>query len=85
MAESKFPDGETNLVGSYVRSRRKARGMTQSELAALAGVGLRFVVNLERGKRTVRMDTVNAVLRVFGKALGVVNLPRRSEPPPEAP
>ncbi|MBI4474623.1 MAG: helix-turn-helix transcriptional regulator [Acidobacteria bacterium] len=53
--------------------------MTQPELAALAGVGPRFVVELERGKPTVRMDAVNAVLRIFGKRLGVVDMLRRAE------
>lgn len=50
--------------------------MTQPQLAALAGVGLRFVVELEGGKPTLRMDAVNSVLRVFGKTLGVVDLSR---------
>jgi hypothetical protein len=42
-------------------------------------VGLRFIVELERGKPTLRMDTVNAVLRVFGKKLGIVDAPRKSK------
>jgi hypothetical protein len=39
----------------------------------LAGVGVRFIGELERGKPTLRVDRVNAVLRVFGKALGLVD------------
>lgn len=46
--------------------------MTQAELAALAGVGVRFVSDLENGKPTLRLETLNAVLRVFGRRLGVV-------------
>ena len=35
-------------------------------------MGLRFVRDLEQGKKTLRMDKVNAVLALFGKELGVV-------------
>jgi len=61
-------------VGSFVRERRKASGLTQTELAELAGVGVRFVSDLERGKPTVRLDSTEAVLRVFGKRLSVEDL-----------
>ncbi len=60
-------------VGAYVRSRRKANKMSQSDLALLAGVGRRFVSDLENGKPTSRLDKVDAVLKVFGKRLGVVD------------
>ena len=53
--------------------------MTQEELAELAGVGRRLVVDLEKGKPTLRMDAVNAVLAVFGKTLGVVDAARPEE------
>ncbi len=46
--------------------------MTQAQLGELAGVGRRFIVDLEKGKPTLRLDSVNAVLAVFGKTLGVV-------------
>ena len=77
MDSQKHPDREINHpIGSFVRQRRKASRMTQPQLAALAGVGLRFVVELERGKPSVRMDAVNSVLQVFGKTLGVVDMQR---------
>lgn len=60
----------------FVRERRKAAGFTQRELAELAGVGPRAIWDLERGKPTLRMDVVTAVLRVFGKTVGVVDAPR---------
>lgn len=47
--------------------------MTQIDLARKAGVGLRFVRELEQGKPTLRMDKVNQVLRLFGKRLGPVD------------
>lgn len=40
--------------------------MTQEELAAKAGVGLRFIRDLEQGKETLRMDKINQVLALFG-------------------
>ena len=69
------PDRETSL-DEFVRARRKAHGMTQRQLAELAGVGARVVWDLERGKPTMRMDAVNRVLAVFGKQLGLVDRPR---------
>ena len=50
---------------------RKAAGLTQVELAERAGVGLRFVRELEQGKPTVRLDKVNQVLALFGCELAV--------------
>ncbi len=53
----------------FVKQRRKLLGLTQEELAAKAGVGLRFVRDLEQGKITLRMDKVNQVLALFGHEL----------------
>ena len=50
---------------------RKAAGLTQVELAERAGVGLRFVRELEQGKPTVRLDKVNQVLALFGCEIAV--------------
>ena len=43
----------------FVKQRRKTLGLTQQDLAEKAGVGLRFVRELEQGKNTLRMDKVN--------------------------
>ncbi len=72
-----FPERET--TGAFVRNRRAANGLTLKELAELAGVGVRAVWELEHDKPTLRLDTANAVLRVFGKQLGVVDAPRDVE------
>lgn len=53
-------------IGQAVRDARRAMGLRQPELAAAAGVGLRFVVELERGKASVQLDRVLAVLQVLG-------------------
>lgn len=50
--------------------------MSQTDLALLAGVGRRFVSELEAGKPTLQLGKVNAVLAVFGKCLGLVDAPR---------
>jgi y4mF family transcriptional regulator len=63
-------------IGNLVRQRRQANHLTQRELSELAGVGLRLVSELERGKTTLRMDAVNRVLTVFGLMLGAVPSPR---------
>ena len=66
-------------IGNLVRHRRQANHLTQRELSELAGVGLRLVSELERGKPTLRLDAVNRVLAVFGLQLGAVPSPRTSD------
>lgn len=78
MGKKKVPDRDLRIA-SYVRERRKANALTQAGLGELARVGRRLVVELEKGKPTLRMDAVNAVLRVFGKTLGVVDAARPME------
>lgn len=51
---------------------RKQFGLTQVDLAAKAGVGLRFVRELEQGKETLRLDKVNQVLLLFGQKVGPI-------------
>ena len=66
-------------IGQLVRQRRLANNLTQRQLSELAGVGLRLVSELERGKTTLRMDAVNRVLAAFGLTLGPVAAPRPKE------
>lgn len=61
-------------IAEQIKLRRKTYGLTQAELAARAGVGLRFVRDLEQGKISVRMDKVNQVLALFGEELGPVKI-----------
>jgi y4mF family transcriptional regulator len=56
-------------LASAVRSRRKTLGVTQIELARLAGCGPVFVYGLETGKKTLRLDKLLAVLEVLGLEL----------------
>jgi y4mF family transcriptional regulator len=56
----------SNQVSNFVKYNRNKLRMTQEELAEKAGVGLRFIRELEQGKETLRMDKVNQVLALFG-------------------
>ena len=55
-----------NKITEFIKTNRKAAGLSQKEFAALSGLGLRFVRDLEQGKETVRMDKVNQALAMFG-------------------
>lgn len=65
-----LPDRES--IGSFVRRRRQAAGLTQRELAELVGSGTRLISDIENDKPTLRMDAVNRVLAAFGRQLGAV-------------
>ena len=56
-------------VSNAIKAKRKKYGLTQVELAQRAGVGLRFVRELEQGKETLRMDKVDQALSMFGMTL----------------
>lgn len=58
-------------IGTFVKRERKRVGLTQQELADLAGVGLNFVYQLEKNKKSVQLDTTNQVLQVLGYTVGV--------------
>lgn len=59
-------------IASFIKERRKHLGLTQADLAEKAGVGLRFVRDLEQGKPSLRLDKVNQVLDLFGSEVGVI-------------
>ncbi|MFZ2341197.1 MAG: type II toxin-antitoxin system Y4mF family antitoxin [Bacteroidales bacterium] len=58
------------LLSDFLKEKRKKLKLTQLQLAEKAGVGLRFVRDIEQGKTTLRMDKVNQVLKLFGQELG---------------
>lgn len=53
-------------LSKYVKTMRKQYRLTQVELSEKAGVGLRFVRELEQGKPSLRLDKVNQLLSLFG-------------------
>ena len=61
-----------SLLSETVRSRRKALGLRQAELADLAGCSERFVHTVENGKPSLRLDKLLDVLGVLGLELVVV-------------
>ncbi len=61
-------------LSDFIKGKRKQLKLTQPELAERAGVGLRFVRELEQGKQSVRLDKVNQVLALFGSEMGVQSI-----------
>ena len=66
-------------LSKFVKEKRKQAGLTQPELADRAGVGLRFIRELESNKTTLRLDKVNLVLKLFGHSVGPLPLKRDTE------
>lgn len=67
MASAPVTIGE---IGKRVRAARKAMGMTQQRFADLAGVGRRFLIELEQGKPSLEVGRVLAVCHAAGIKLG---------------
>lgn len=57
-------------LSDFLKDKRKKLNLTQQQFSEKAGVGLRFIRDLEQGKTTLRMDKVNQVLKLFGQELG---------------
>ncbi len=66
----------TAEIGAIVRTTRKAAGLRQDELAGAAGVGLRFIVDLEAGKPTAQIGKTLQVLAALGCSIDIT-------PPPD--
>ena len=62
------------MLNQFVKQRRASVKLTQPQLAEKAGVGLRFIRDLEQGKETLRLDKVNQVLQLFGYEVGPVKI-----------
>lgn len=59
-------------ISDFIKAKRAELALTQPQMALQAGVGLRFLRELERGKPSVQLDKVNQVLKIFGVEVGVV-------------
>jgi y4mF family transcriptional regulator len=70
-----FPIGKFIMTatqfGELIRNTRKAQGLTQPQLAAASGVGLRFLVELEAGKGSSQLAKAFAVLDALGCKLHI--------------
>lgn len=65
----------TKQLGDALRAARKQLGLTQPQLALAAGVGVRFIVDLEAGKPTLRLENVLRVIDALGGELQLIGLP----------
>lgn len=59
-------------LSKFIKEKRKDLRLTQVELSEKAGVGIRFIRELEGGKKTLRIDKINQVLDLFGYELGPI-------------
>jgi y4mF family transcriptional regulator len=67
-------------LAQFIQKNRKELGLTQESLADRAGVGLRFVRDLEQGKKTLRADKIGHILELFGHTLGAIPLSKGTKP-----
>ncbi|MBL7112078.1 MAG: helix-turn-helix transcriptional regulator [Bacteroidales bacterium] len=56
---------EPQTLASIIRKHRKAAGLSQLQMAEMAGVGKTVVFDIEKGKETVRLDTLRKILSVL--------------------
>ena len=64
-----MPDAISKLFGRVVRGRREARGLSQEELAALAGIHRTYVSSIELGKVRLGLEIAKKVADGLGAAL----------------
>ena len=69
----------SQTLGEKLRAARKRLGLTQPKLALAAGVGVRFIVDLEAGKPTVRLDSVMRVIEALGGVIHLEGLPSSAD------
>lgn len=60
-------------IGKLVQSERKRQGITQLQLAGMAGTGIRLISDIENGKETVQVQKLLKVLHTLGLGLFVFN------------
>ncbi len=59
-------EAESGPIANLVRMKRKQLGYNQQTLSDRVGVGLRFLKELEQGKKSLRLDKVEQLLSFFG-------------------
>lgn len=65
-------------IGLKIRELRKSQGLRQDQLAGAAGVGLRFLIELEAGKETAQLGKTLAVLNALGCKIELISPDRES-------
>jgi HTH-type transcriptional regulator / antitoxin HipB len=71
-------------IGALVRKTRKVLGVKQSDLALTSGTGLRFIIDLEKGKPTCQLGKVLTVLRTLGVSIELIPPHPPSKSPPDS-
>ena len=66
----------TEALGEVIRTERKRQKVTQVELAALAGVGVRFLRELENGKTSCQLGLTLEVLQTLGISIDITTRER---------
>lgn len=66
-------------IGEFVIKKRKENHLRQEDLALYAGVSTKFIIDLEKGKETLKTDKINDVLSLFGYELGPVRMEKKDE------
>jgi len=62
----------TEQFGETIRARRRQIGVTQKDLAMTCGTGLRFIIDLEKGKPTCQVGKVLQVVQALGFDINTV-------------
>ena len=62
---------KTKDLANIIKKRRKEQKLTQSQLAGLSNVGVRFIVDLEAGKETCQVGMVLYILEMLGIKLDI--------------
>ena len=73
-----FPIGNMNTespeqLGAAIRARRRQLKVTQKDLAMTCGTGLRFIIDVEKGKPTCQIGKVLQVLQALGLKLQIAS------------
>ena len=53
---------EAKILASIIKKHRKAAGLSQLQLAEIAGIGKTAVFDIEKGKETIQLDTLRKIL-----------------------
>lgn len=61
------------IIGDLVKETRKKLGVTQEDLALTSGTGLRFIIELEKGKTTCQLGKVLTVLQTLGVRINLIS------------
>ncbi len=70
---------EPNQLSGIIKKHRKAAGLSQLQLAELAGVGKTVIFDIEKGKETIRLDILRKILKVLNIEVQLLSPLMKSE------